>query len=352
LDTIVTTAPFGRTTVALDDFAESPRFTSEDHEKIQDYVTYGLNLPVVSQAVEVFVGYKTAGVAGLEPADLRSLFMQVRDNAAEWDDIRDKVSRQTETLASISTRVVRSGESLIVAIKAMPFYIRISATVGRDLRDLPPIEVPDEVFGLADTEKKSELVKQLEGLRKVNLEQVEDTEGTMRNIAGFRRGIEILEPVVAVKRLAVKNSNLEKIGNETTVEPMIAALQREYDGAVQVSGRSAAIVEAKRKALDKAIQTLKSQMDVYRGRQRVTYTMGRLFVHFTELNMVMVDAEMAVGHLWTAWKETAAALENSSAGFGSIDGSRKLVTFLSDFQIMIKNWKMVQNRAMELNRVF
>jgi hypothetical protein len=133
---------------------------------------------------------------------------------------------------------------------------------------------------------------------------------------------------------------------------MIAALKREYDRAVQVSGRSAAIVEAKRKELDQAIQTLKSQMDVYRGRQRVTYTMGRLFVHFTELNMVMVDAEMAVGHLWLAWKESAAALENSNAGFGSIDSSRKLVTFLSDFQNMIGNWKIVQNRAAELNRVF
>ncbi len=346
------TEPIDGAKIASDGFKEIPRFTGEDYEKIQEYVTYGLNLPEVLPAVEVFVGYKTTGVAGLEPADLQSLFIQVRENAGEWDDIKDKVSRQTGTLESISTRVVRSGESLIEAIKAMPFYARISATLGADLAGLPPLEVPDEAFGSADIEKKSGLIKQLAALRQLNREQIEGSEGTVRSIQSFRRGIEILEPVVSTKRQAVKNSNLEKIGSETTVEPMIAALQREYDRAVESSGRSAAIAEAKRQELDAAIQTLKSQMDVYRGRQRVTYTMGRLFVHFTELRMVMVDAEMAVGHLWLAWKETAAALENSSTGFDRIDSSRKLVTFLSDFKIIIGNWKMVQNRATELNRVF
>ncbi|MBC8164719.1 MAG: hypothetical protein H7Y20_02470 [Bryobacteraceae bacterium] len=345
------TAPFGPTTVAVDALADIPRFTSNDNDKIREYVSFGSSLPVVVQAVEVFVGYKTAGVAGLEPADLRSIFEQVRDNAEEWDTARDVISQQTGTLASIAGKVVRSGESLIEAVKALPFYTRISATVGRDLAELPPIEVPDEGFGPADTQKKSALAGQLETLRKVNLGQVGDTEETMRMIASFRRGIEVLEPLVASKRLAVKNSNLEKIGHEITVEPMIAALQQEYDRAVRETGRNAAVAEAKREQLDTAIQMLKSQMDVFRGRQRVTYTMGRLFVHFTELNMVMVDAEMAVGHLWLASKEAAAALENSSAGFGSIDSSRKLVTFLTDFQIMIGNWKIVQNRATELNRI-
>jgi hypothetical protein len=80
--------------------------------------------------------------------------------------------------------------------------------------------------------------------------------------------------------------------------------------------------------------------------------MGRLFVHFTELKMAMVDAEMAVGHLWTSWRETAAALENSSTGFGNIDSSRKLVTFLSEFKIIVTNWKIIQNRAAEFTHLF
>jgi hypothetical protein len=91
---------------------------------------------------------------------------------------------------------------------------------------------------------------------------------------------------------------------------------------------------------------------VYRDRQRVTYTMGRLFVHFTELKMIMIDAEMAIGHLWVAWRETTAALENSSSGFENIDSSRKLVTFLGEFQTIIANWKTVQNRAAEINGLF
>jgi hypothetical protein len=345
-------ASLDQTTAAGAASAGSPRFTSDDCDKIQDYVTYASSLPVVVQAVEVFIGYKAAGVAGLEPADLRSLFEQIRSNADEWDPIREMISRQTATLASVSSRVVRSGESLTDAIQALPLFVRIRATVGQDLSELPAIDVPDESFGAADTQKKSQLAGQLESLLRVNREQVDDTEETMRLMESFRRSIQILEPVVAAKRQFVKNSNLEKIGNEVTVEPMIAALQREYDRAVQTDGRDASIVEAKRQELDAAIQTLKSQLDVYQGRQRVTYTMGRLFVHFTELGMVMLDAEMAVGHLWLAWREAASALENASARFERMDSSRKLVTFLSDFKTMINNWKFVQNRATELNGIF
>ena len=328
------------------------RFTSDDCDKIRDYVSYASSLPVVPQAVEVFVGYKRAGVAGLEPADLGSLFEKVRQNADAWDPAREAISRQTATLASIADKVVPSGEALIKAIRAMPFYVRVCATVGSDLSELPAIEVSDEPFAPADTQAKSALLAQLTRLRKTNSEQVDDTAEAMRLMEVFRAGVTTLEPVVAGKRLAVKNSNLEKIGNEVTVEPMIAALQREYDRAVQTDGPGAAIALAKREQLDAAIQTLKSQMDVYRARQRVTYTMGRLFVHFTELGLVMVDAEMALGHLWLAWREAGAALEDAGDRFENIDSSRKLVTFLSDFQTVINNWKLVQTRAAELNGIF
>lgn len=150
-------APLDQTTTAEAASAGSPRFTSDDCDKIQDYVAYASNLPVVVPAVEVFIGYKAAHVAGLEPADLRSLFEQIRSNADEWDPIREMISRQTAMLASISGRIVRSGESLTDAIQALPLLVRIRATVGQDLSELPAIDLPNENFGAADTQKKSQL---------------------------------------------------------------------------------------------------------------------------------------------------------------------------------------------------
>ncbi|MFD1559649.1 hypothetical protein ACFSHT_29090 [Paraburkholderia silviterrae] len=330
----------------------SPRFTRDDCDKIHDYVTYASSLPTILQAVEVFVGYRTAGVAGLEPADLRTLFERIRSNADDWDPTKDMITQQATTLLSISDRIVRSGELLIDAIKALPPYVRACATVGADLSELPVGDIPDESFGPADIQGKSQLAGKMESLQKINREQVGDTAHAMRLLLNFREGVVALEPVVAGKRLVLKNSNREKIGNEITVEPMIAAFQREYDLAVQSNPRDAAIVEAKRRELDTAIQTLKSQMEVYRSRQRVTYTMGRLFVHFTELGLVMLDAEMAVTHLWLAWQEACVALTNAAEQFDSIDGRRKLLTFLIDFKTIINNWKFVQSRAMELSSVF
>jgi hypothetical protein len=330
----------------------SQRFNREDYYKLREYVDYALSLPVVLPAVEVFAGYKTSGVAGLEPPNLRSLFEQVRENAGEWDPAENAISAQAAALGSVSSRIVRYGEALLDAIRSMPFYARIRATVGQDPAGLPVIQIPDETFNPVDAEKKTQLAGQLEVLKRVNQEQVGDTGEAMRKIASFRGGIEKLEPIVTAKRLILQKSGLERIGNETTVEPMIASLQQEYDRTVQTGMPDAAAAQAKRNALEAAIQKLKSQIDVYRDRQRLTYTLGRLFTHFSELRLVMVDAEMSVGHLWLAWREAAAALENSSAGFGNITGARKLVTFASDFQTIVGDWKIVRNRAIELGAVF
>ena len=95
-------------------------------------------------------------------------------------------------------------------------------------------------------------------------------------------------------------------------------------------------------------------MDVYRGRQRVTYTIGQLSCRILRSSkMVMVDAEMAVGHLSARLgRDRRIGLSELQRRVRSIDTNRKLVTFLSDFRIMIGNWNMVRNRATELNRAF
>ena len=296
--------------------------------------------------------YKSS-VAGLTPPDLQSLFKQVRENAQEWEPAENTISVQAAALASISSRIVRHGEALLDAIRSMDFYVLIRSTVGQDPAGLPIIQIPDEALSPADAAKRAQLAGQLEALKTVNQEPVGDTAETMRQIASFRGGIErSLEPVVAARRQILQKSGLEKIGNETTVEPMIASLRQEYDRAVQTEGRDAAVAQAKRNALEAAIQQLQSQIDVYRDRQRLTYALGRLFTHFSELGLVMVDAEMSVGHLWLAWREAAAALENSSAGFGNAAGTRKLVTFASGFQTIIGDWKIVRDRAVELGGIF
>ncbi|WP_144138316.1 hypothetical protein [Paraburkholderia sp. BCC1884] len=346
------TALLDQTTGAGAASAESVRFTADDRDKIQDYVTYASSLPTVLQLVKVYVGSETVGVAGLEPADLRSLFERIHSNADEWEPAKEAIHRQTTALMLIADRIVPSGESLIRAIQAMPAYVRARTTIGDASGALPHIDIPDERFGPDDLQKRGLLAGQMASLQAINREKVGDTEQAMHLLASFRAGIEVLEPVVAGKRLAVKHLNPERIGNEITVEPMIAALQREYERAVQTDSRNAASIAAKKRALDTAIQTLKSQIDVYRDKQRVTYTMGRLFVHLTQLGTVMLDAEMATGHLWLAWREAGAALESAAEQFESIDSNRKLLTFVVEFQVIVNNWKFVQDRATELSGIF
>jgi len=328
-----------------------PVFTTSDIKKIRDYVDYGSGLPVVMPAVIVFIGYKHAGIPGLEPKDMQELFVKISNHAAQWDGIQDDIKQKTKHLSSTSKKIVSGGNGLIKMIRNMPFYEKVTATVGQNPLTLPPDKIPDEPLGKADSAGKSNLEKQLETLIGINSKKSLDTQATMKAVTSFRKEISVLEPEVANKRKAVKNSNLEKIGSETTVEPMIEALTQEYQRTLSSHG-DPAVVAAKREALDNALATLRDQLEVYRGRQRVTYTMGRLFVHLTELGVSMVNTEMSLGHLWTIWEKAASDLEESSKTLSGIGSTRSLIVFTGTFQSVIDHWTRVSALAAELGRIF
>lgn len=328
-----------------------PLFTADDLDKIENYVDYGSRLPVVIPAVVVFIGYEHAGVPGLEPGDMLGLFKKINHHASQWEGIQDSISRQTRTLGSISKKIVSMGNSLLKEIEAMPFYERVQATVGKNPLVLSPDKIPDEKFDSKDKAKKKNLEDHLDKLLKINFDRTIDTGKTMQAITVFRREISVLEPDVANKRQTIKNSNLERIGHETTVEPMIDALNREYQTAMS-DGSNPSVVAAKREALENSLAALKDQIQVYRGRQRVTYTMGRLFVNLTELGVSMVNAEMSLGHLWTSWKKAESELGESSKTLSDINSGRSLIVFAGRFQSVINNWTSVRDQAVKLSRIF
>ena len=91
-------------------------FTKEDLINIKLYAKKGLSLPEKQAEVEVYVGYKKANIAGLEPVDIADLFGQIRNHSLGWDGIQQKVIDQSIDLKGFSTRFVGLGEDLLSTI--------------------------------------------------------------------------------------------------------------------------------------------------------------------------------------------------------------------------------------------
>src|SRR5690606_28348110 len=92
-------------------------FTKEDLINIKLYVKKGLSLPVAPAQVEGYVGYKSSGIAGLEPADIGDLFGQIQRHSLGWDGVQQKVINQGIELKGFSTNSVTSGEGLLDTFK-------------------------------------------------------------------------------------------------------------------------------------------------------------------------------------------------------------------------------------------
>src|SRR5260370_41976626 len=63
-------------------------FTKEDLISIKLYATKGLSLPQKEAEVEVYIGYKSSGFAGLAPPDITDLFQQIGKDCLGWDAVQ------------------------------------------------------------------------------------------------------------------------------------------------------------------------------------------------------------------------------------------------------------------------
>src|SRR5260370_17050148 len=73
-------------------------FTKEDLISIKLYAKKGLSLPQKEAEVEVYIGYKSSGFAGLEPPDITDLFQQIGKHSLGWDALHQTLPKQATYL--------------------------------------------------------------------------------------------------------------------------------------------------------------------------------------------------------------------------------------------------------------
>jgi hypothetical protein len=353
-------------------------FTKEDLISIKLYVKKGLSLPENQAEVEVYVGYKTSGIAGLEPPDIKDLFDQVRKHSLGWDAVQQKVIDQSIELKGFSTRFVNTGEDLLGNFREWPFVERIQKTLG----GVSGEKLEDIKYGRDDPEIALALGETLELMRKdVDLQQAK-TLVVKNAVSDFRvtlvggkltTGLETpgLEPQVARKHKAmVENKLTETIkADEDTLkekEGRIEQLKKDYDkyvglaftgaaggliGLAITGGIFGAKAEDARKEKNALIDEVRSLRDKVKGAKALQKAIENLADDFSDIGTRMLDAETALGHLGYMWDSILKMIEGSQEQWKKIDNGMKMNTFITQFQNVINPWKTVGDLSGQLMKI-
>ncbi|MBC8164718.1 MAG: alpha-xenorhabdolysin family binary toxin subunit A [Bryobacteraceae bacterium] len=353
-------------------------FTKEDLINIKLYVKKGLSLPENQAEVEGYVGYKSSGIAGLEPAEIGNLFGQVRKHCLGWDSVQQKVIGQSIDLKGFSTRFVTTGEELLGNIKEWPFGQRVLKTLG----DVSGTKLEDIKYGREDPEIALALGATLEIMRKDIEHQHGKTSAVKNAVSDYRvvlvggkltTGIETpgLEPQVARKHKAMLENKLAETidADEKSLqekEGRIEQLKKDYDkyvglaftgaaggiiGLIITGGIFGAKAEAARKEKNELIEEVRGLRDKVKGAKNLQKALGTLKDDFSDLGTRMLDAETALGHLEYMWASILSLIEDSQQQWKSIDDGMKMSTFITVFTTVINPWKTVGDLSGDLMRI-
>ncbi|MFD1559650.1 alpha-xenorhabdolysin family binary toxin subunit A [Paraburkholderia silviterrae] len=343
-------------------------FTKEDLLNIWLYARNGRSLPLTQNEVDEYVGYKSSGIAGLEPSDIRDLFQQISRHCYDWEPVQKAVVNQGIELKGFSGKFVTTGEGLIGFIKEMPVLERVKGT----LRGASGLKPEDITYEAEDKEIAQSLGEILEKMRVDTDAQQKKTLAVKTAVSDYRlvlvggklsTGTDMpgLEPQVARKRKAmVENKLAETIAaDEKTLkeyDDRIEQLKKDYDkyvglaftgaaggiiGLAITGGIFGAKAEAARKEKNELIEKARVLRDKVSSSKKLQKAMDTLALDFSEIGTRMLDAETAMGHLEYMWASMLSLIEASQEEWKNIDNGMKLTTFISSFRNVIDPWKEV-----------
>ncbi|EQB9723274.1 alpha-xenorhabdolysin family binary toxin subunit A, partial [Yersinia enterocolitica] len=354
-------------------------FTKEDLINLKLYVKKGLSLPIKQDEIEVYLGYAKIDIPGLEPADIKLLYNDIRNHALNWDGVEQAVLQQSLDLDIAAKNIVSTGNEIISLINQMPITERVKTLLG----DLTDRQLEQITYESADYEIATALKDILDEMKADISRHQKTTESVKSKIHDYRitltggelsSGAKVngLEPQVKAKYDLMEKNNLKKSIKELDdkikdKKQRIEQLKKDYDKFVGLSftGAAGGIIgiaitggifgakaenarKEKNKLIDE-VRELETKVTHQRSLQASLETLSRTF---SDIGIRMVDAESALNHLDFMWLSILNQITESQTQFKEINNALRLTSFINKFQQVITPWKSVGDSARQLVDIF
>lgn len=327
--------------------------TNYQFKAISEYVRFAEGLPTELAAVKVYLGYDASGEPALSPDSMQMLFQEIRNHADFWKNtIAIRAKEQLRELSITATGVVKNGSGLLRGLKALGTVAKILNTVGNASISPDDFDGSKVILDEATITHLNRLKPYVDTLQSTTLDSLGDTDATNQLIAGFRTKTAVLEASVAGKVTKLKSDHEDQLGKEKTVEPVIDAFREACARIVAQFGEGSEVAVAIQQQVDKTLAELTSREPELRDQQRLTYAVGRLFVHLQSLGYSMLGVQSELTHLWFASSSACSKLAYATADLGRVTTEKTLLEFYLSYEEVLRNWSSVRQEASDLYNFF
>ncbi|HEX8589447.1 alpha-xenorhabdolysin family binary toxin subunit A [Pseudomonas sp.] len=344
--------------------------TKEQVVNLKKYEIAGLALPTELDKIIAYLGYETGAGLGLEAVDFQQTFKIINGHARLWNPLRTD-------LLTVNTKLVVFAGSIQVYGESMKEVFNDIAALGliekyniKTLEDLRKVERQQGIkFPDIEAEDRNDLGYFLDQILNKVKEQETEALAIKQRLDSFGRQLaQQVGPAIKLKLSLIDNNGLSseikalqlKIDNRALA---IEEKNKEYKEMVKqaisaVIGNlvmmiySSVQAEKIRKERNKLTEQQEADIALMTKKDQILASLGRIRMDFQNLDLIVIDADIATKNLITVWNSLGTFIAASATEVDGIHDGLTMRRFRNQFNLVVTPWETIEADAKKLQHVF
>ncbi|TDV46562.1 hypothetical protein EC919_111155 [Pseudomonas graminis] len=344
--------------------------TKEQIKSLKKYEVAGLALPIELKDVIAYLGYEHGAGNGLEAADFQKTFQLVNRHARLWNPLRTD-------LLTVNTKLVVFAGSIQVYGQSMAEVFSEIAALGlvekhgiKTLEDLRKFEFESGItFPGIEAEDRNDLGYYLDQILEKVKDQAVEANRIKERLDSFGKELgEKVGPAISRKLSLIDNNSLGGEISDLQIKIDKRALtidekNKEYKTLVMeaigsVMGNLAMMIyssvqaEKIRKARNELTKEQEKDIALMAQKNKILAALGRIRMDFQNLDLVVIDANIATNNLITVWNSLSTFIAASITEIDGIHDGLSMRRFRNHFNLVVKPWETIERNTQQLEEVF
>lgn len=344
--------------------------TKEQLKHLKRYEMAGLALPTELDKVIAYLAYETGAGRGLEATDFQKTFQLIHGHASQWNPLRTDLFSVSTKLVSFAGYMQVAGNTINDLFKDIKVLALIEQYDIRKVEDFHRIELEQGFkFPGIDDADRNDLRYFLDRILQNVREQETHTSSIKRRLDAF--GMDLANRVIPEIKLKLATIDNNSLGSEiralqAKIEARAKAIEeknKEYKELVKqaIGGISSGLImviyvsveaEKIRKERNKLSKQQEFDIALMETKNRILASLNRVRSDFQDLDLIVIDADIATKNLILVWNSISEFIAGSCAEVDLIDDGLSLRRFKNHFQQVVKPWEHIEKNANALLTVF
>ncbi|UZJ59734.1 alpha-xenorhabdolysin family binary toxin subunit A [Pseudomonas sp. KU26590] len=344
--------------------------TKDQIKSLKKYEIAGLALPTELKDVIAYLGYESGAGKGLEATDFQETFQLVNGHARLWNPLRTDMLTVNTKLAVFAESVGTYHEAMEDVFKSIKALELVDEHGINTLEDLRKFEINSGItFPDIKALDRSDLGYFLDQILEKIKEQAIEATRIKERLKTFGEALDGKVLFGIKQKLSLMDNH--SVGSEikalqVKIDERSTAIDdknKEYKELVMqavgsVFGNLAMLIyssveaEKIRKERNRLSNEQEKDIALMDQKNRILASLGRVRMDFQNLDLVVIDADIATKNLITVWNSLHTFIAASATEIKDIHDGLSMRRFRNQFNLVVKPWETIKVDAKKLEGVF